>query len=364
LKYCEGRIPDVDVDGANLPFNLTTLLEGVQQALGKFKIEAIANKTMNALRVVNRYLTESEPWKIKGDDAAAVKARNVIVRTTLEALYVLAHFLAPFIPDGATSIFAKLNTPPCCVSTELKESMMNLAVGTKVDVGDVLYTKIIDEDEKDAAFKAAALAAAQAKKKSAVVAMQKKQKESAAASAGGTAGADGGNAFTQMDIRVGVINKVWVHETADKLYCEEIDCGGDESAEGVAGGVRQIASGLRAHYALEEMIGMKVLVVCNLKVSKIVGFASNGMVLAAKGGHKVELLQAPAGAAVGERVYLESFQGFSPATSTSIKKKKTWDGVMKELKTDESCVGMWQGMQMLTSAGPCFAKSVASGNIG
>ncbi len=68
--------------------------------------------------------------------------------------------------------------------------------------------------------------------------------------------------------------KVWHHPDADKLFCEEIDVG-EESP-------RQIASGLRQHYSLEEMQDRKVLVVCNLKPAKIVGFESNGMVLAAK----------------------------------------------------------------------------------
>ncbi len=59
------------------------------------------------------------------------------------------------------------------------------------------------------------------------------------------------------------------------MFCEQIDVGEET-------GHREIASGLRVHYELEEMQDKKVLVVCNLKVSKIVGFASNGMVLAAK----------------------------------------------------------------------------------
>ncbi len=80
--------------------------------------------------------------------------------------------------------------------------------------------------------------------------------------------------FTKIDIRVGQINKVWLHPEADKLYCEEIDVGEDAP--------REIASGLREHYTLEQMEGRKVLVVCNLKAAKIVGFTSNGMVLAAK----------------------------------------------------------------------------------
>ena len=48
------------------------------------------------------------------------------------------------------------------------------------------------------------------------------------------------NVFTQVDIRVGKIVKVWEHEGSDKLFCEEIDVGEDKP--------RQIASGLRAYY--------------------------------------------------------------------------------------------------------------------
>ena len=63
----------------------------------------------------------------------------------------------------------------------------------------------------------------------------------------------------KLEFKVGQITKVWVHPDAEKLYCEEIDCG--EEAP------RQIASGLRAHYALEEMQGQRLIVVSNLKVS-------------------------------------------------------------------------------------------------
>ena len=66
----------------------------------------------------------------------------------------------------------------------------------------------------------------------------------------------------KLEFKVGVITKVWVHPEADKLYCEEIDVGEEE-------GPRQIASGLRAHYSEEEMLGKRVLVVANLKVSRL-----------------------------------------------------------------------------------------------
>jgi methionine--tRNA ligase beta chain len=101
---------------------------------------------------------------------------------------------------------------------------------------------------------------------------EKKAKEAAASKA--SKNAPDQPEFTKIDIRVGQITKVWLHPEADKLYCEEIDVGEDAP--------RGIASGLREHYTLEEMEGRKVLVVCNLKEAKIVGFSSNGMVLAAK----------------------------------------------------------------------------------
>jgi aminoacyl tRNA synthase complex-interacting multifunctional protein 1 len=63
----------------------------------------------------------------------------------------------------------------------------------------------------------------------------------------------------KLEFKVGRITKVWAHPDADKLYCEEIDCGEE-------GGPRQIASGLRHHYSEEDMLGKKVLVVANLKV--------------------------------------------------------------------------------------------------
>jgi len=62
----------------------------------------------------------------------------------------------------------------------------------------------------------------------------------------------------KLEFKVGVITKVWVHPDADKLYCEEIDCGEAEP--------RRIASGLRLHYTEDEMMGQRLLVVSNLKV--------------------------------------------------------------------------------------------------
>ncbi len=109
---------------------------------------------------------------------------------------------------------------------------------------------------------------------------------------------------SKLDIRVGVITKAWLHEEADKLFCEEIDIGEE-------GGPRNIASGLRAHYNLEDLEGQRVLVLANLKTRKLVGFPSHGMVLcaASEDGSKVKFIEPPADAKVGERVMCEGFDG-------------------------------------------------------
>jgi len=68
--------------------------------------------------------------------------------------------------------------------------------------------------------------------------------------------------ISALDIRVGQIIKAWPHESAEKLYCEEINLGEDKP--------RLIASGLRPFYSLEEMQNQRVLVLCNLKSRNLV----------------------------------------------------------------------------------------------
>ena len=154
---------------------------------------------------------------------------------------------------------------------------------------------------------------------------------------------------SKLDIRVGVIQKVWEHEEADKLYCEEIDLGED-------GGPRQIASGLKAHYSLEEMQGRKVLVLANLKSRKLVGFPSHGMVLCASSDDgTVKFVDPPEGAKVGERVSVAGFDG-EPATENQVIKKKMLDAIFPDLKTNGDGVATYKGSPLSTSAGVCQSE--------
>merc|ERR1712127_1177981 len=160
-----------------------------------------------------------------------------------------------------------------------------------------------------------------------------------------------GPPITALDIRVGRINKVWTHEEADKLYCEEIGVGEDEP--------RQIASGLRPYLSKEDLDGRKVLVLCNLKTRKPAGFPSHGMVLCASNEDHtvVKLVSAPVDAVIGERVSVPGFDFIGeegqPFKENKIGKKKVFEKIAPLLKTSEYGVPEFCGRPLLTSAGVC-----------
>lgn len=155
---------------------------------------------------------------------------------------------------------------------------------------------------------------------------------------------------SKLDIRVGVIQKAWEHPEADKLFCEEIDIGEEQP--------RQIASGLKAFYTAEQLQGQRVLVLANLKQRKMLGFPSHGMVLcaASEDGSKVEFIEPPADAKVGERVMVNGFDG-EPATENQILKKKMMDTIFPDLKTNSEGIATYQGEALSTKAGPCVSQT-------
>jgi len=157
--------------------------------------------------------------------------------------------------------------------------------------------------------------------------------------------------ISKLNILVGVINKAYPHEdpTAEKLYCEEIDVGEEEP--------RQIASGLRDHYTVDDLVGRRVCVLANLKTRKLRGFPSHGMVLCASSddGSKVVFVDPPEDAAIGERVLCSGYDG-EPATENQVLKKKMLDAIFPDLKTNEDGVASYKGLPLTAGSGKCIAE--------
>lgn len=170
-----------------------------------------------------------------------------------------------------------------------------------------------------------------------------------------------GPPISALDIRVGRITKVWEHPEAEKLYCEEIDVGEAEP--------RTIASGLRPYLKADEMENRLVLVLCNLKERKLVGFPSHGMVLCASNRDHtdVRLVNPPVDAKVGERITVPDFdfdnEDGAPYAENKIGKKKIFEALAPYLVTSKYGVPEFLGRPFMTSAGVC-TSSISDGTVG
>lgn len=166
-----------------------------------------------------------------------------------------------------------------------------------------------------------------------------------------------GPPISALDIRVGRITKVWEHPEADKLYCEEIDVGEDEP--------RMIASGLRPYLDTCDMEDRKVLVLCNLKARKMVGFPSHGMVLCASNSDHsiVRLVSPPIDAKIGERITVPDMESTEePFTENKVGKKKIFEKIAPHLLTNEYGIPTFLGRPLMTSAGAC-TSAIPDGTV-
>ena len=408
-RFClpNGTLPNVPPPDKPPISNWMDLLQLYQQKMNNHELQAGCQIVAKGFSDINGWLQDEAPWSKKGDEYK--QYRQGIVRGALEAIYILAHLLLPFVPVSGKQIFQKLGTQPKTIQqiqnyliTHDKVSHMILPMGTQIDVtGSVLYDKLLSSEEEK---KAATIK----KKDNYMESKRKKEQAKAQARAQAAAAATNNNNnndpnqcdFTKLDIRVGQIVKVWHHETADKLFCEEINVGDDVDPSSPSNNndnndketskdgnnnnnnknyqLRTIASGLRDYYTLEEMQNRKVLVLCNLKPQKLLGFDSHGMVLAATSSSSsqtildddndnskkvmvVELVTPPDGAEIGERVTLvglENKMRGDPWTPAQVKKKKVLEAVKGAgWIINEQGMATWKGMVMTTKAGPCRVSS-------
>ena len=137
-KYCDEKVPDVPTP-TNPPINLAEVVKQYTEKMDQFELQGGANIVIQAFRDVNKYLADEAPWLKKGDEHA--EFRQVVVRACLEAIYALTHLLMPFIPDGCRKVFAKIGKDPVALK-DLGLECRNLEVGSKIQIGDVLYTKV------------------------------------------------------------------------------------------------------------------------------------------------------------------------------------------------------------------------------
>ena len=254
-----------------------TAVAAAQKASDKMDELRVADaitEIFNLFKRCNKYIDETMPWALAKDESKKGRLATVLYNL-VEAISIGACLLEPFMPETSAKILSQLGAKKR--SLEVMNMFGLYQSGTKVtDKPEILFARL-DVNE--------VLAKVEAKKEA-----------EAAGTAGGeengnadAAGQDGNGAaavidieakpeitfedFAKLQFQVGEIIACEAVKKSKKLLCSQVRVGSQ---------VRQIVSGIKAHYTPEEMVGKKVMVVVNLKPAKLAGVLSEGMLLCAE----------------------------------------------------------------------------------
>lgn len=228
---------------------------------------------MNFARIGNKYLADTEPWKVVKSDPERVKT---ILNIALQITANTAVAIEPFMPFSAARILGMLSAEP--FGWERLGSMEMLAAGHRIGEPALLFEKIEDEviDRQLAKLAATKELNARAEAEKNV----EKQKDTVQF-----------DDFGRMDIRVATVLAAEKVAKTKKLLKLTVDTGIDR---------REIVSGIAEHFAPEELVGRQVLVLVNLAPRTLKGIESRGMILMAEDADgKLRLLQPDAAAMNG-----------------------------------------------------------------
>ena len=245
--------------------------EKVDTKMDKLRVADAISEIFTLLRRCNKYIDETEPWKLAKDEASKDRLATVLYNL-MEGIRMAAVALEAYLPDTSKKILDMLGTNErdylkldtfglleCGITITQKPEILF----ARVDIGEII--------EKVEAAKAAQMAEAEA--------------------AAGAENADAEAAeeadvidiepkaeityddFAKLQFQVGEIIACEAVKKSKKLLCSQVKIGSQ---------VRQIVSGIRRCYSPEEMVGKKVMVVTNLKPATLAGIVSEGMILCAE----------------------------------------------------------------------------------
>ena len=213
----------------------------------------------------NKYIDETAPWALAKDPPKKAELAAVLYHLA-ESLRIISGLISPFLPQTAPKIRQQLGCVDALAAPSLDDLKIwgRLPAGQKIGAAEPLFPRIETEEGSTAPTPPAAkLHAPQTKKTVA---------ESAEITI---------DEFSKIHLRVvKILSAEKVPET-DKLLKLRVDLGSEE---------REIVSGISQHYTPEQLIGKTVVMVVNLKPTKIRGILSQGMVLAASQGDQLKLL--------------------------------------------------------------------------
>ena len=252
-KYYSGVVPEAhepSEDEEEMLQQIGAIPEKVADEVARYRFRDALNSAMSVARIGNKYLTESEPWKVQKTDPEGA-AR--ILKNCLGILNTLQMVIAPFLPDTASRIATMLGQDTA--SWNEADLIKKPFAGQQLGKAELLFKRVENEEiEKEKQLLSEMSTPEQLEEQEATPEISFDQ-------------------FQQMDLRVGEIKSAEKVEKADKLLHLQVDIGTE---------VRSVVSGIAQHYVPEDLAGTKVLLLCNLAPRKIRGVMSQGMILMAE----------------------------------------------------------------------------------
>lgn len=255
-KYYDGEVP---VPGTLTDYDQQTLDEfrGVKEKLEvlleAFKFRDAQKEAMNLARIGNKYIADSEPWKVVKTDPERVKT---IIYISLQLTANLAIAFEPFLPFSSERLRAMIDMPEFSWEDLGKTDL--LAPGKVLPKPELLFTKVEDEAIE-----------LQMKKLQDTI----KANEEASYKAQPVKELIQFEDFLKLDIRVGIVKACEKLKKSKKLLRFTLDDGSGQD--------RIILSGIAQWYEPEQLVGTRVLFIANLAPRKIMGEESHGMILSA-----------------------------------------------------------------------------------
>ncbi|HSA04920.1 MAG TPA: methionine--tRNA ligase, partial [Tenuifilaceae bacterium] len=256
-KYFDSKIPAaaeiLDYDKETIA-EIPRIKQAIESNLEEFRFREALKEAMNLARLGNKYLADTEPWKMYKQDPERVAT---ILNISMQITANLAILLEPFLPFTADKIRKMIDFADN--KWEHAGSANLLKAGHKLNQPELLFDKIEDETINVQLAKLQATKEANAQKQVVNVQPQKD--------------AISYDDFSKMDIRIGKVLEAERVPKTQKLMKLKVDTGID---------TRTLVSGIAEHFTPEQVVGRQVSILVNLEPRSIKGIESHGMILMAE----------------------------------------------------------------------------------
>ena len=267
-KYFDGVVAKTGVTEAvdeELKAVVTGSRKKVEAKMEELRVADAITEIFTLFKRCNKYIDETMPWALAKDESKRDRLAEVLYNL-VEGICIGASLLESFMPETTGKILAQLNASKR--EFEELETFGLYPSGNKVtEKPEILFARldvkeILEKVEVMRAAEAAANGEAEEVKEEApVVDIEAKPEVTF-------------DDFMKMQFQVGEIIACEEVKKSKKLLCSQVKIGSQ---------VKQIVSGIKAHYKAEDMVGKKVMVLVNLKPAKLAGVMSEGMILCAEG---------------------------------------------------------------------------------